>query len=117
MKNTYKDGVEAIEAINKLKARQKDLGFSDLEYSMLLVLEKRFRGEPSLVKDVEDLSNRIKQHMFNGWFLQKTARKNIERNVRLFLRRYVRDRGIKLDELEELYQSIMDSVKNYGRKI
>jgi len=113
----YEEGVEAIEAINKLKARQKDLGFSNLEYSMLLVLEKRFRGEPSLVKDVEELSNRIKQRMFNGWFLQKTARKNIERNVRLFLRRYVRDRGIKLGELEELYQSIMDSVKNYGRKI
>jgi hypothetical protein len=70
-----------------------------------------------LVKDVKKLSDQIKQQMFTGWFLQKTAKKNIERKVRLFLRKYMKEYRIKLSELEELYQSIMDSVKNYGRKI
>ena len=112
----YKEGVEALETINKLQARQIDLGFSDLEYSILLVLEKRFNQNPILINDAEELSNQINERMFTGWFLQKTARKSIERTVRRFMRRYIRKYGLKLAELEELYQTIMNSVKNYGQK-
>jgi len=112
----YKEGTEALEQINKLKARQKDLGFTDLQYSMLLALEKKFIEDPELINDIQNLSTQIKQHMFPGWYLQKTARKNIERDVRRFLRRYIKRHKIKLAELEELYQKVMDSVKNYARK-
>jgi len=112
----YREGVEAIQEINRLQARQKQLGFSNLEYSMLLSLEKRFIQDPELVKDIKELSNQILQHMFPGWYMQKTARKNIERDVRRFMRRYIRRHGIKLTELDELYQKVLDSVKNYARK-
>ena len=112
----YKEGAQAIEEINRLKARQKDLGFTDLQYSVLLALEKKFTDDQALVKEVQELSEKIRQHMFTGWYLQKTARKSIESEVRRFLRRYIRRHGIKLKELEELYQKTMDSVKNYGRK-
>ena len=112
----YKEGIAAIQEINKLEARQKDLGFTDLQYSMLLALEKKFTEDPELVRDIQNLSSQIEQHMFPGWYLQKTARKNIERDARRFLRRYVRRHKIKLAELEELYQKVMDSVKNYARK-
>jgi len=111
----YKEGIEAIEEINRLTARQKDLDFDDLEYSILLTLENKFDDE-NLIKDVEELSERINKYMFSGWYLQKTARKNIEQDVRRFMRRYITRHGITLDELNVIYQKIMESVKNYGRK-
>jgi len=107
---------EIIEEMNKLTARQKELGFSDLEYSLLLTLEKRLGSDPRLVKDVAELSTQIQEHMFTGWYLQKTAQKNIARIIRRFLRRYIKEYGLKLDELEELYQNIIENVRIYGRK-
>ena len=112
----YKEGLQIIEEMKKLTARQKELGFSDLEYSLLLTLEKRFGSDPRLVKDVTELSTQIKEHMFTGWYMQKTAQKNIARTIRRFLRRYIKEYGIKLDELEELYQNIIENVKTYGRR-
>lgn len=108
----YKEGTETLQQLNKLQARQKTLNFNNLQYSMLLALEQKFTEDPQLINDVETLSKEIEQHMFPGWFLQKTARKNIEREVR----RYIRRHNIKLPELEELYQKVMNSVKNYARK-
>ena len=116
LKKIYLEGLQIIDEINKLTARQKEMNFSDLEYSMLLVFEKELGSDTRLVKDIQELSNLIQRHMFSGWFLQKTARKNIERDVRRFLRRYVRRYGIKLNEMDELYQQIMENVKTYGRK-
>ncbi len=112
----YKEGVEALEVIKKLQARQIELGFSDLDYSILLILEEKFSEDAALIKEAEELSDQIKQSMFTGWYLQKTARKSIERDVRRFMRRYIRKYGIELHELEHLYKRIMDSVKNYGQK-
>lgn len=113
----YEEGIEIVNEVNRLHTRQKDLRFSDLEYSVLLALEKKFTERPQLVKDTKELSQQIEKHMFSGWFLQKTARKNIERDTRRFLRRYIKKDGIGMDELEELYQKIMDRVKNYGQRL
>lgn len=86
----YREGLEVIEEINRLSARQKEMGFSDLEYSLLLLLETRFgRGKDELVKDIEELSEILKKEMFSGWVSQPTARKNIERGLRTFLRKYI----------------------------
>lgn len=116
-KKIYKEGQLIIDEIDKLTARQKELGFSNLQYSMLLAFEKQFGIDAKLAKDVQELSNRIQQHMFSGWFLQKTARKNIEREIRRFLRKYVRKYDIKLEQMDELYQQIVENVKTYGKKI
>jgi len=115
-KKIYKEGLQIIEEMNKLTARQKELGFSDLEYSLLLTLEKRLGSDPRLVKDVAELSTQIQEHMFTGWYLQKTAQKNIARTIRRFLRRYIKEYRLKLDDLEELYQNIIENVKTYGRR-
>jgi len=112
----YKEGLQTLAEINKLTARQKKLDFSDLQYSMLLAFEKQFGSDIQLEKDVKELSKQIQQHMFSGWFLQKTARKNIEREVRRFMRRYVTRYRIKLDQMDKLYQQIMENVKTYGKK-
>ncbi|MEM3587833.1 MAG: HsdR family type I site-specific deoxyribonuclease, partial [Candidatus Jordarchaeaceae archaeon] len=111
----YREGLAVIEEINKLKERQKKLKFSDFEYSILLALERRFDGDKNLVKDVKELSDQLKQLIFSGWFLQQTAKKDVERTVRRFVRRYVQRHGIKLDELDELYQNIMEDIITYGQ--
>jgi len=112
----YREGLKIIQEINKLTARQKQLQFTDLEYSILLVLENKFGKNQTLIKDVKEISERIQKYMFRGWYLQKTARKNIAREVRRYIRKYIREYGIKLNELEEIYQKMMENVKNYGRK-
>ena len=82
----------------------------------MLTLEKRLGSSQKLVKDVTELSMQIQEHMFTGWYMQKTAQKNIARTIRRFLRRYIKEYGLKLDELEELYQGIIENMKTYGRK-
>jgi len=105
-----------MEEISKLTDRQKDLGFTDLEYSLLLTLENKFGVNKALTKAVKDLANQLQQFMFRGWYSQPTARKSIEREVRRFIRKYIREYGIKLNELEQLYQKVMENVKTYGQK-
>ncbi len=111
----YAEGMEVIKKIEELSQRQKELGFSDMEYSLLLNLEKNFGEDGEFVRDVRELSERLRNHIFNNWAVQQTARKTVEREVRRFVRRYVKRRGLKLDELDKLYQNLMANVENYGK--
>lgn len=112
----YKQGQQIIQEINKLQNRQKQLGYTDLQYSMLLTLENKFGTNKNLTQDVKTLTNQIQPLMFRGWYTQPTARKNIERKIRKHIRKYIKKRGINLKELEELHQKIMENVKNYAQK-
>jgi type I restriction enzyme R subunit len=111
----YTEGAEVIREIGELSERQKKLGFSNLEYSLLLELEKKFGKEKELIQEVKKLSGMLDELMFNGWVSQPTARKKIERQVRRFVRRYVKKFGMSLQELDELYQRLIENVKNYGK--
>lgn len=113
----YKQGQQIIQEINKLQNRQTQLGYTDLQYSILLTLENKFGANKNLTQDVKTLTNQIQPLMFRGWYTQPTARKNIERTARKHIRKYIKQYGINLKELEELYQKIMENVKNYGQKI
>ncbi len=110
----YTEGVNTIKEMQELSARQKELGFSDLEYSILLTLEEKFGKRDNLIEDVKDLSKILKQHMFLGWINQATVRKRIERETRRFVRKYVKEYGIGMDELNELYEKLIENVRNYG---
>lgn len=110
----YREGAKVINDMNELFERQRDLGFSDLEYSMLLTLEKRFGRGHGLVEEVKNLSERLRGHMFPGWFNQTTTRKEIEREVRRFVRGIKRKHNLSLDEMNDLYESLMEGIKNYG---
>lgn len=111
----YSEGIEVFKKIEKLAQRQKELGFSDMEYSLLLNLEKKFGEDSELIRDVRELSDILRGHIFNNWAVQQTARKTVEREVRRFVRRYVKRFGLKLDELERLYQNLMENVGKYGK--
>jgi type I restriction enzyme R subunit len=111
----YRKGAEVVREIGKLSERQKELGFTDMEYSLLLALEKRFGRDEGLTGDVRELAEVLSWYMFPGWCAQPTARKKIEKEVRRFGRRYVKKLGISLEELNELHHQLMENVKNYGR--
>jgi hypothetical protein len=51
----------------------------------------------------------------SNWAVQQTARKTVEREVRRFVRRYVIRHGLKIEELDNLYQNLMENVENYGK--
>ncbi len=110
----YREGARIIDDINSLSERQKALGFSDLEYSVLLLLEKKLDRDDRLVKEVKDLSKGLENYMFSGWFNQTTARKDIEREVRRFVRGLKGKYNLSFEEMNDLYEKLIENVKNYG---
>ena len=110
----YRQGVKVIKEISALSARQKSLGFSDLEYSLLLALEDKFGQQEDLLNEVKDISGRLKNYLFPGWFNQPTVEKNVEREVRKFARMLKGKYNMTLEEMDELYKSLIERVKNYG---
>ncbi len=110
----YLEGVKIIDKIATLSERQRTLDFSDLEYSMLLVLETRLRDGDALVKEVRKLSKRLEKYIFPGWINQFTIRKEVEREVRKFIRGIKGRYTLSLEEMDALYKKLIDNVKNYG---
>jgi len=111
----YREGIEIIKEKEKLHKRQKEMGFSELEYSLLLALEKRFGKDKDLIKNIEELSKILNISMFTDWTCQPTARKKIERDVRRFVRRYIKRYGVKMEDLDKLYNELIDKVVIYGK--
>ena len=110
----YLEGRDIIKEISNLSDRQSTIGFSDLEYSLLLVLEEKFGKKNELLNEIEDISNKLKIHLFPGWFNQPTEEKNVEREVRKFTRALKRRYGITLEEMDKLYKKLIEQIKNYG---
>jgi type I restriction enzyme R subunit len=111
----YTEGAEIIKEIEKLSQRQRELGFSNLQYSLLLLLEKRFGDKPSLINDVKELSQILQPYTFSGWTYQSTARKKVEGDVRRFVRKYVKEYDMNIEEMDALYQQLIANVMNYGK--
>lgn len=110
----YTEGVETISEINKLFERQKSLTFSDFEYSMLLELEKKLNKKSDLVTLVKDFSKELQKHMFMGWIHQTTVKKEVEREIRKFVRGLKGKYNLTFDEMNNLHKKLMESVKNFG---
>jgi type I restriction enzyme R subunit len=110
----YKDGTLILEEIGEITKRQKQLGFSDTEYAILSVLEQKFGQDNKLVDDVKELSKEFEKKRFPGWLTQKTSVKDIEREIRRLLRKYVARYGLKLDDIDKISKKIIEVVKSYG---
>jgi type I restriction enzyme R subunit len=109
----YREGASIISEWNDLNRRQNELGFSNLEYAILLALEGKISGKV-LVEDTKALSKKMEENMFSGWQFQPSAKKAVDREIRLFLRKYVKE-GLTLAGLEELHGKIMDCVVSYAK--
>jgi len=112
----YTEGLAVITDIEKLSQRQKELGFTNLEYSLLLTLEKHVSKGRNLTGEVKELSEILNKQLFQGWDIQPTARKNIERELRRCVRRLVKNHELEVAALDRLYYDLIEQIKNYGRK-
>jgi type I restriction enzyme, R subunit len=110
----YQQGQKIVEDFNLLSDRQTRLGFSDLEYSILLVLESKLHDGQELVDEVKGLSQRLKDHMFPGWMSQATVKKAIQREIRRFARRLRTRYRLSFEEVDELFAKLGESVENYA---
>ncbi|MCD6481739.1 MAG: HsdR family type I site-specific deoxyribonuclease [Thermoplasmata archaeon] len=104
----YEEGVKTWKEIQELNARQRKMGLNKLEYSLLLALEDA--GLNNAVEDVKKLMERIEPYMFPNWIVQPTARKNVGKELRRFLRRY----KMNANKRDELFETLMKKVENYG---
>lgn len=113
----YNEGTAVISEINELKRRQDELGFNDLEYSILVLLEDQFGKSGDLSTDVKSFyDGTLQPKLFKGWYSQYTARRDIETEIRRFLRKYMRERKLSYSGLQKLYDKILDDVIAYGTK-
>jgi len=110
----YEEGIKAIEEYEKLKARQRSLGFNDFEYSELLILEDKFGKDEEIVSDIQKLSSKIKPMMFRGWSTQPSVSKDVEKEIRRFLRRIYSRKGLDLGDIDEIHKKILESAKQNG---
>ncbi|MCD6492563.1 MAG: HsdR family type I site-specific deoxyribonuclease [Archaeoglobaceae archaeon] len=111
----YLEGVEVIKGINRLKKRKKELQFSDLEYAILLIMEKELGKRKEFIDDVRELHGLLKEHMYEGFTLHPTAIKNIERTLRPYLRKKIAAYKITYGQMNAVYEKIRDMIKEYGK--
>lgn len=110
----YNEGVKIFNEICSLSRRQRMLKFSDLEYSLLLTLEKGLEGRGEFVNAVRELSEKLRGLMFPGWLAQTTAKKRMEQEVRRFVRGLKKIYGLSLQDMDRLHKMLIECVKNYG---
>lgn len=108
-KKIYSESTAIIKEIFALKKRQRQLGLSDMEYSILLVFEKE--DKKIKLEEIISFVESIKSQMFSNWNVQQSAQKAMGRIVRRFLRTYKPG----LEERERLYEKIMRCIENYGK--
>lgn len=110
----YREAVKVVGKIVTLEDRKRSLGFSNLEYSMLLALEEGLGGKDVLPQKVRVLSDELKNHLFPGWLSQTTVRKDVERRIRRFVRGLKREHDLSLQEMNNLHNRLIESLRNYG---
>jgi len=108
------EGKNIVNQINKLRSRKKKLNFSDLEYSILLTMEKFVGKKKALVEDVQKISDKIKEDMYEGFTMQPTIMKKIEREVRSFLRKKMSQYDISYDKMNKLHDKVCEKIEEYG---
>lgn len=97
------------------KQEKKDLGLTDMEFSILKILEHKFGEDENFIADVQELSSTLKDDIFEGWVEQRSVFRKIEGLVRRFLRKkYFKKYEMDMDNFEEFYQQVIAKVENYA---
>ncbi|MEM3577250.1 MAG: HsdR family type I site-specific deoxyribonuclease [Candidatus Bathyarchaeia archaeon] len=110
----YNEAAQIVNEIQQLQTRQKQLAFTDLQYAILLTLEQTLPPTKDLTQDVNELTALLQPYLFKGWQTQPTTRKTIERETRKYLRKYIKQHGLTLQQIDQLHQKIIEKVKTYG---
>ena len=110
----YSQGKEVLEELQGLEKRRAELGFNDMEYSVLLVLEEGLGRSGGIEGEVREFSSSLKGTLFPGWQAKPSARKEVEKSVRKFLWSMKSKHGLAYDQLDSLSEKIMECVKQHG---
>ena len=112
----YREATEIVDKIQQHQTHQKQLGFTDLQYAILLTLEQTLPPTKDLEQVVQGLTALLEPHLFKGWQTKPTARKTIERETRTYLRKYIKQHNLTLPQpqFDHLYQKIIEKVRTYG---
>lgn len=110
----FTEGTEAIHDMHKMLARQKALDFSDMEYAVLIELERKVPEAKELVNQIKNFSSTISPSLFSGWIHQVTAKKEVEREVRRFVRGLKSQYRLSFEEMNKLHNTLVECIKNYG---
>ena len=78
-----------------------------------ILSEKKLKSD-EFEKVVKELSKSLEKYMFFGWFNQITVKKEVEREIRKFVRGMKGKYNLSLDEMNGLHEKLLESVKNYG---
>jgi len=109
VKEAYKRLSEVIQENQELERRQKELGLSDPEYFMLVILEGKLGKSKELVGEVRSLWKDWEKSgkLFEGWNRKPTVLKEIGVEIRRFLRK----KKLPLNERDEIYEKIVKGLK------
>jgi type I restriction enzyme R subunit len=110
----YIEGAKVLHDITTLSDRQRSMGFTNLEYALLLELEKKLGKDGELIGEVKGLFKQLERYMFFGWFNQITVKREVEREIRRFVRGIKARHSLSLEEMNALHEKLMEGVKNYG---
>ena len=110
----YNEAAQIVNEIQQLQTRQNQLAFTNMQYAILLTLEQKLGPNKNLIQDVQELTALLQPLMFKGWQTQPTTRKTIERQTRKYLRKYIKQHNLTLQDIDQLQQKIMENVKTYG---
>ncbi|MEM2148004.1 MAG: hypothetical protein QXJ94_05320, partial [Candidatus Bathyarchaeia archaeon] len=111
----YNESAQIFQQIQARQTRQKQLQFTNLQYAILLHMEKAIPNTADLTKDTQELTAQLQPYLFKGWQYQQTAKKAIEQGIRSYLRKkYVSKKLLTITEMDTLYTKILDSVKTYA---
>lgn len=111
----YKDATGAFKEIRRLTERQKSLGLSNLEYALLLTIERWIGEGKEAYECSKELYEAIKGDIsYPGWFLQTPIRKRVEPKVRIFARRLLMRKGLGIAGLDKFYNELLRGILSYG---
>ncbi|MBP7795165.1 MAG: HsdR family type I site-specific deoxyribonuclease [Elusimicrobiales bacterium] len=111
----FKEGSQICAEINTLESRQKKLGFGNLEYSILVIMEREIGSKKELIEDVRKISKALEKEMFEGWILHPSARQKIEQEFRSFLRRMKVKYNMAYKKIDDISETFKESMAQYDK--
>ncbi|MEM7819000.1 MAG: HsdR family type I site-specific deoxyribonuclease [Candidatus Aenigmatarchaeota archaeon] len=110
IEKVYKELINIFIDLKTIDEKKEKLGLDDVEYSILSILEKKFKERKDLVEKVKELYKKIKPELFSGWEFQMSVISKIKREIKLFL---IKMNKLSKKERDDLCEKIIQTIKNY----
>ncbi len=108
----FQELFEIAEKIHRRNRERKELGLSELEYALVMVLKRHVKvNTHELIGDVKELLREIKTLRFPRWQEKSEAASELSRKVMTFLVRKYKGR---YDNLMKTREDILEVLKRWG---